>query len=118
MDRNGSFTGILISGASQLVTSWTCNTCNMLEYQRLVLVHNEALSLEHGCISVLDTSLGPADSIIELILKLHVLESIVANQERSELLFIEFDKPVNEGAIDPGSWLTKKEVRRASAPII
>ena len=87
---------------------------NVLKNERLILVENKAFVLEHSRISS-NLRLRPADGIVELVLKLHVLQSIVANQERSELFLVELDEPVNECAIDPGGWLRTEKVRGASA---
>jgi len=55
-----------------------------------------------------------ADSIIELVLHLHVLERIVADEPRSKLIFIKLHEPHHESTVHPRGWLLSNSLGRSA----
>ena len=87
-----------------------------------ILNHKRAFFPEHkaGYVCVLQITVPQsyllhADSIVEIILHLHVLQRVVADQKRSQLLLVEVHKPVDKGACGPASRLSAQEIGRPSA---
>ena len=84
----------------------------MQQLRLLILNHKRAFFPEHkaGDVGVLHVTVPQplllhADRIVKLILHLHVLQRVVADQKWSQLLLVEVHEPVDKGACGPASRL-------------
>ena len=84
---------------------WCEKVVNILHDNRFVLVHCEACISKFIHTSLSNFILRSTDCVIQIILQLDVLQSVISNQEWPKCIFIELDKPVDEGAGLPRGWL-------------